>query len=54
MRKSMTSQIHACRLGVFPMRVEEDEDESPHVNTDETDGAGHMSVKGTTKNLSPT
>jgi hypothetical protein len=36
MRKSTTSQINACRSGVFPMMVEEDEDESPHVNTDET------------------
>jgi hypothetical protein len=36
-RKSMTSQINACRLGAFPMMVEEDEDKSPHVNTDETD-----------------
>jgi hypothetical protein len=37
MRKSMTSQINACQLGVFPTMVEEDEDESPHVNVDETD-----------------
>jgi hypothetical protein len=35
--KSMTSQINACRSGAFPMMTEEDEDESPHVNTDETD-----------------
>jgi hypothetical protein len=35
--KSMTFQINACRSGAFPMMVEEDEDESPHVNTDETD-----------------
>jgi predicted aspartyl protease len=37
MRKSTTSQINACRSGAFPTMVEEDEDESPHVNTDETD-----------------
>jgi predicted aspartyl protease len=37
MRKSMTSQINACQLGAFPMMAEEDEDESPHVNMDETD-----------------
>jgi hypothetical protein len=37
MRKSTTSQINACRSGVFPTMVEEDEDESPHVNADETD-----------------
>jgi hypothetical protein len=37
MQKSMTSQINACRSGAFPMMTEEDEDESPHVNTDETD-----------------
>jgi hypothetical protein len=37
MWKSTTSQINACRSGVFPTMVEEDEDESPHVNTDETD-----------------
>jgi hypothetical protein len=36
-RKSMTSQINACRSGAFPTMTEEDEDESPHVNTDETD-----------------
>jgi hypothetical protein len=36
-RKSMTSQINACRSGAFPTMVEEDEDESPHVNADETD-----------------
>jgi hypothetical protein len=36
-RKSTTSQINACRAGAFPTMVEEDEDESPHVNTDETD-----------------
>jgi hypothetical protein len=36
-RKSTTSQINACRSGVFPTMVEEDEDGSPHVNTDETD-----------------
>jgi hypothetical protein len=37
MRKSTTSQINACQSGAFPIMVEEDEDESPHVNTDETD-----------------
>jgi hypothetical protein len=36
-QKSMTSQINTCRSGAFPTMVEEDEDESPHVNTDETD-----------------
>jgi hypothetical protein len=35
--KSMTSQINACRSGAFPTMTEEDEDESPQVNTDETD-----------------
>jgi hypothetical protein len=35
--KSTTSQINACRSGAFPTMVEEDEDESPHVNTDEID-----------------
>jgi hypothetical protein len=35
--KSTTSQINACRSGVFLTMVEEDEDESPHVNMDETD-----------------
>jgi hypothetical protein len=36
-QKSTTSQINACRLGAFPTMVEEDKDESPHVNVDETD-----------------
>jgi hypothetical protein len=37
-RKSTTRQINACRAGAFPKIVEEvDEDESPHMNTDETD-----------------
>jgi hypothetical protein len=36
-RKSTTSQIDACRSGAFPWMVEEDEDESPHVDADETD-----------------
>jgi hypothetical protein len=36
-RKSTTSQINACRSGAFPTMVEEDEDESPHMDTDETD-----------------
>jgi hypothetical protein len=35
--KLMTSQINACRSGAFPTMVEEDEDESPHVNMDKTD-----------------
>jgi hypothetical protein len=35
--KSTTSQINACRLGAFPAMAEEDEDESPHMDTDETD-----------------
>jgi hypothetical protein len=33
----MTSPINACRSGAFPTLAEEDEDESPQVNTDETD-----------------
>jgi hypothetical protein len=37
MWKSTTSQINACRSGAFPTMVEENEDESPHVNMDETD-----------------
>jgi hypothetical protein len=36
-QKSTTSQIKACRAGAFPMMVEEDKNESLHVNTDETD-----------------
>jgi hypothetical protein len=37
-RKSTTLQINACQAGAFPMMVEEvDKDESPHMNTDETD-----------------
>jgi hypothetical protein len=36
-RKSSTSQINACWLGAFPRMVEENEDESPHMDTDETD-----------------
>jgi hypothetical protein len=36
-QKTTTSQINACRSGAFPTMVEEDEDESPHVNMDETD-----------------
>jgi hypothetical protein len=37
-RKSTTLQINACWAGAFPMIVEEvDEDESPHMNTDETE-----------------
>jgi hypothetical protein len=37
MQKSMTSQINTCWLGAFPRMAEEDEDESPHMDTDETD-----------------
>jgi hypothetical protein len=33
---STTSQINACQSGAFPRMVEEDEDESPHVDADET------------------
>jgi predicted aspartyl protease len=37
-RKLTTLQINACRAGAFPKIVEEvDKDESPHMNTDETD-----------------
>jgi hypothetical protein len=36
-RKLMTSQINACQSGAFLMVVEEDEDESPHMNADGTD-----------------
>jgi hypothetical protein len=37
-RKSTTIQINACRAGAFPKIAEEvDEDESPHMNMDETD-----------------
>jgi hypothetical protein len=39
--KSMTSQINACRSGAFSTMVEEDEDESPHVNVDRTDEEAH-------------
>jgi hypothetical protein len=36
--KSTTLQINACQAGAFPKIVEEvDKDESPHMNTDETD-----------------
>jgi hypothetical protein len=37
MQKSTTSQINACRSGAFPMMAKEDEDESPHMDTNETD-----------------
>jgi hypothetical protein len=37
MQKLMISQINACRPGAFPKMVEENKDESPHVNLDETD-----------------
>jgi hypothetical protein len=36
-QKSTTSQINACRSGAFPTLAEEDEDESPHMDMDETD-----------------
>jgi hypothetical protein len=36
-QKSTTSQINACQSGAFPTMVEEDEDESPHMNMDTTD-----------------
>jgi hypothetical protein len=36
-RKSTASQINACQSGAFPTMVEEDQDESPYMNTDETD-----------------
>jgi hypothetical protein len=36
-RKSSTSQITACRSGAFPTMTEEDEDESPHMDMDQTD-----------------
>jgi hypothetical protein len=36
-RKSTTSQINACRSGAFLTLAEEDEDEAPHMDTDETD-----------------
>jgi hypothetical protein len=36
-QKSMTSQINACWSGIFPMLAEEDEDESPHMDTDKAD-----------------
>jgi hypothetical protein len=35
--KSTTSQINACQLGTFPTMAEEDEDKSPHMDTDKTD-----------------
>jgi hypothetical protein len=37
MWKSTISQINAYQSGAFPKMVEEDEDESPHVNVDKTD-----------------
>jgi hypothetical protein len=37
MQKSTTSQINACQSGAFPTMAEEDEDESPHMDIDETD-----------------
>jgi hypothetical protein len=36
-QKSTTLQINACWSGAFPAMAEEDEDESPHMDTDETD-----------------
>jgi hypothetical protein len=35
--KLTTLQINAFRSGAFPAMAEEDEDESPHMDTDETD-----------------
>jgi hypothetical protein len=35
--KSTTTQINARRSGAFPTMTAEDEDKSPHVNTEETD-----------------
>jgi hypothetical protein len=35
--KSTTTQINACQSGAFPTMTAEDEDESPHLNTEETD-----------------
>jgi hypothetical protein len=35
--KSMTSQINTCQLGAFLVMAEEDNDESPHMDTDKTD-----------------
>jgi hypothetical protein len=35
--KLMTTQINACQSGAFPTMTEEDGDESPHMDTDETD-----------------
>jgi hypothetical protein len=36
-QKSTTSQITTCRSGAFPTMTEEDEDESPHMDTEKTD-----------------
>jgi hypothetical protein len=36
-QKLTTSQINACRSGAFPILAEEDEDESSHMDMDETD-----------------
>jgi hypothetical protein len=36
-RKLTTSQINVCWSGAFPTLAEEDEDESPHMDIDETD-----------------
>jgi predicted aspartyl protease len=36
-QKSTTAQINACQSGAFPTMTAEDEDESPHANTEETD-----------------
>jgi hypothetical protein len=38
MRKLTTSQINACQSGALPTMAEEDEDESPHMDMDKTDG----------------
>jgi hypothetical protein len=51
-RKLTTLQINACRSGAFPTMAEEDEDESPHMDTDKTDEEaqdtgpvrGHLSI----------
>jgi hypothetical protein len=36
-QKLTTAQINVCRSGAFPTMTAEDEDESPHVNMEETD-----------------
>jgi hypothetical protein len=44
--KSTTSRINACRSGAFLTMVEEDKDESPHVNADKTDEEVQDTVRG--------